>query len=379
MVTKLSICAEIEDFKENRLLQLDITKKYPGTSWVPLLYDKLKDKFEIVTSDIALKNVQNKIWEPSEIYVIQHQDHFESELLIKYGAKPLILISMESPIYSPHFIKTGKLIGEKYPNRIMLTAFYDCFEFKSGRNLELYFPSYFSNSLSPIKPIQERLFMTVILRNMYSNYYSILYTYNITDLMKLFLRFIYNFKTLIFKKNIFKFKQLHDARLKSIIFFLEKKCLTLYGYGWDNLSNLPKYYSKKLKILFLEYPPKECKEKIPTLRQYKFSLCYENAAYAGGVSEKIIDCIVAGVVPIYLGAFDIENYIPKNVFIDARKFSTNDDLYNHLLKLTDIEILEIINSGRKFLSSTNGYKFSYEGFSDLVTNCILSSINSTKN
>jgi len=374
MITKISVCAENNDFKYNNLLDLAVTIKYPGTSWVPLLYEQLKDKFEIVTSDIALKNVQDGKWNAANICVIQHQDHYESELLIELGAFPCLILAMESPVYSPNFLIKGKKIGEKYLNRIMLSGLFDYFQYNTGNNINLTFPSFFLNTMPPIETINKRNFMVVVLKNMYTNYFSILYLYSFYDTIKLVLRIFFNLRTLITSKIKFNFTQLHDSRLKCIIYFLEKNCLTVYGKGWGNLNNLPKYYANKLNPFFLKSPPKKCIDKISEISNYKFCLCYENASYKGGVSEKIIDCFFAGVVPVYLGATDIYNFIPKDSFIDVREYANENELYYKLINLTDDEILEFINAGRNFLNSPEGISFSYEGFSNLVKNCLLKTL-----
>lgn len=42
-------------------------------------------------------------------------------------------------------------------------------------------------------------------------------------------------------------------------------------------------------------------QKLKTLSQYKFSMCYENGSYPGYVTEKLLHAKVAGTVPIYWG------------------------------------------------------------------------------
>jgi hypothetical protein len=57
------------------------------------------------------------------------------------------------------------------------------------------------------------------------------------------------------------------------------------------------------------------------LEKYKFSICYENARDTPGyITEKIFDCFFAGCVPIYWGANNITDHIPKECFIDKRDF-----------------------------------------------------------
>jgi len=75
----------------------------------------------------------------------------------------------------------------------------------------------------------------------------------------------------------------------------------LYGYGWE-----------KEKLKCYRGAPEG---KTAAIKQYKFSLCYENFRNdAGYITEKIFDCFYAGTVPIYLGAENVTDYIPENCF-----------------------------------------------------------------
>lgn len=57
-------------------------------------------------------------------------------------------------------------------------------------------------------------------------------------------------------------------------------------------------------------PPEGRAGKLEVLRQYQFCLAFENSLQSDYVSEKWYDCLVAGCVPIYLGAPNIDNYAP---------------------------------------------------------------------
>ncbi|AYV86036.1 MAG: alpha (1,3)-fucosyltransferase [Solivirus sp.] len=54
--------------------------------------------------------------------------------------------------------------------------------------------------------------------------------------------------------------------------------------------------------------------------QYKFMICFENSTADGYITEKIMRCFVAGIVPIYWGTRDIFKYVnPKSfVFVDCQ-------------------------------------------------------------
>jgi len=88
---------------------------------------------------------------------------------------------------------------------------------------------------------------------------------------------------------------------------------------------------------------------MPVISKYKFMICYENCVYDGYVSEKIFDCMAAGVIPVYLGAPDISSLVPESCFIDRRKFQSDEELHHFLLSLTADDLARYRSAMRKFL------------------------------
>jgi hypothetical protein len=75
------------------------------------------------------------------------------------------------------------------------------------------------------------------------------------------------------------------------------------------------------------------------------------------VTEKIFDCFAAGTIPIYWGASNVEDYIPKDCFIDRRNFAGMEELYA-FLKVMDKETYEgYLTRIRTFLNSDAAKKF----------------------
>lgn len=151
-------------------------------------------------------------------------------------------------------------------------------------------------------------------------------------------------------------KVLYLERLKAINFF-ENKILEefdLYGRGW----NQPMKFSIKEKLFghkkYLSYRgdiPRELGSKLSVLSRYKFNICFENCIADGYISEKIIDCFKAHTVPIYLGAPNIEKYIPENCFIDFRKFKDYTSLLNFLTNMDEKTYNQYIENGNKLLKT----------------------------
>jgi tetratricopeptide (TPR) repeat protein len=78
------------------------------------------------------------------------------------------------------------------------------------------------------------------------------------------------------------------------------------------------------------------KSKLETISQYRFTLAFENAIATDYVTEKFFQPLLAGSVPIYLGAPNIEDFVPgDNCYINASDFSSMNELATYLTSLSD--------------------------------------------
>lgn len=111
-------------------------------------------------------------------------------------------------------------------------------------------------------------------------------------------------------------------------------------------------------------------DKRSCLAHYKFAFCFENSCVPGYITEKIFDAFSAGCVPIYLGAPNICNSIPKSCFIDYRDFLSLNELYNYLKNMSDEEYENYLKEARHFLQSTKSYPFSYDSFIKQLLNTV---------
>ena len=74
--------------------------------------------------------------------------------------------------------------------------------------------------------------------------------------------------------------------------------------------------------------------KLDIVPSYKFDLAFENAIAEDYVSEKFFDPLLAGTVPVYLGAPNVEMFAPgDHCFINTADFSSPKDLADYLLYL----------------------------------------------
>lgn len=175
--------------------------------------------------------------------------------------------------------------------------------------------------------------------------------------------------------------ELYSERISAIRWF-EKNHPTdfdLYGTLWDRrwftggLSRLNLILSKVYQTLpaagkCSRFPSwrGSVTRKHDVLRQYRFSICYENAVFPGYITEKLFDCWFAGCIPVYLGAPDISTFIPEGTYIDKRKFHDYEQLYRYLKNMSSEEYMNYLVAINSFINSEAIRPFSAEGFADLM-------------
>ena len=71
--------------------------------------------------------------------------------------------------------------------------------------------------------------------------------------------------------------------------------------------------------------PDEVPDKFEFNKKHKFSLCFENSAHPGYVTEKIVEGFAAQTIPIYWGASDVTKFFNADSFIDVSKYETIED------------------------------------------------------
>jgi Glycosyltransferase family 10 (fucosyltransferase) C-term/Fucosyltransferase, N-terminal len=85
----------------------------------------------------------------------------------------------------------------------------------------------------------------------------------------------------------------------------------------------------------IEGPDLGRQTKIQTIARYRFCLALENSISPDYVTEKIYDPLIAGTVPVYLGAPNVDEFVPANSYINASAFSGPADLASYLRYLIE--------------------------------------------
>ena len=187
--------------------------------------------------------------------------------------------------------------------------------------------------------------------------------------------------------------ELYTERLRAIAFFEERGEIDLYGIGWDGPAfrigetRVPRSLRRLAYLAEARWdklrPDRDpllsaarrawrgaVASKLDTLSGYTFAICFENMVMEGWVTEKIFDCLVAGVIPVYLGAPDVERWVDPACFVDMRQFAGYEELRDHLLSFGPDELDALREAGRAYLGSEMFRPFTKDAFADLFVRLV---------
>ncbi len=182
---------------------------------------------------------------------------------------------------------------------------------------------------------------------------------------------------------------LYQERLNLIRWYEENapNNFYLYGRGWYKPQRSRGFINSiirrrdRLRTQLFGYKPfpsycGEVKDKHEIYSRTKFSFCYENVSdLSDYITEKIFDSFFSGCVPVYWGADNILDHIPKNCFIDKRDFSSNYDLNKYLQSIDESEYSDYQENILNYLNSAQSQKFSLDNFLDVIVHTVINDLN----
>lgn len=371
----IALCVDIPELNGNRIFDSTIAGRFPGSGWASVFSELMRIKnVEVVTGDVALEGVKNGKFMADKIYVIQEMDAVHGKALVRAGAHPFLISCYESPLYAFKFYDRLKCEVKAFEHRLLFSGAFDKIDIDTCNNWPLYFQCFSTKEILPPKRWMDRKYLGFVVSNKFLNE-----PFQFSTFRKPLASFR-SIKRVIETRlspswQLARSVELHSKRLEGIEYFGKTGNLELFGSGWNSLYKLSKDWRKRLGPVIEKLKPHPVDDKLKTIADYRFSICFENLKYPGYVTEKIIDCFTAGVIPIYLGAPDIEKIIPNETFIDMRKFISWKELDFFLKSITEQAALQMIEAGRKFLYGKNGQMYSYEGYAEFVEQLLLKKIN----
>jgi hypothetical protein len=110
------------------------------------------------------------------------------------------------------------------------------------------------------------------------------------------------------------------------------------------------------------------RDKQELLQRHKFSLAFENSAYPGYVTEKILDAFLAGTVPIYWGDPTITQQFNPKAFIHCLDGEPIDELLRRVQKVNESQEAYEAMTREPIFSETTHHVLSHERFVGFLKN-----------
>lgn len=366
---KIAICSDISQFHLDRLRDRNWSQQFLGSAWVTSLYERQTEMgIEVASGDVALQRVKSGQWRASDVHVVQEMDARHGMELCQLGALPSVLTIFESPLVAYRSVDRLARSHVKFANCIGPHPIFErAPALRQSYHWRLSFPSYWCNQIRTPMPWSQRKHAALVAANKYwreRKWARVRSTKDALRILRHGLR-----KRLSPTYQACWRLQLHDARFDLLQALGSRDKIEVFGRGWDDIENLPPRQAEKLAaIRSMFHGP--CEDKHELLSCYKFTIAYENTAYPGYVTEKVIDAIVAGSIPVYMGAPDIAEHLPAEAFIDARAFRSPEAIAEYIEQMTESQAATMIDAGQKFLRSSQGQRYTYEGFGEWILSLI---------
>ena len=351
-VAVLAYATTIQPFLRDAIVDDDFACHYPGASVWPAVARAVRSRgWEFHTADVVLLGIASGEFSATDVRVIQEEDAPLGAQLIGAGARASLLLCGESPLFARDFYQRLGEVSQGFENALLFRgALRDIAPSTQGHIL--HFPGFHRGNQALVQPWESRSAVVMVAGNKYWRHEGL-------PLRQRLQRSWQTFRGRNYVEWL-KQHQLHDRRLEYVVGLSEAGLLTLYGPGWESRHHLPVGWQEELGRVGVRGQHLDYSEKPKTLGAFKFSLALENFGYPGYVTEKIIDAIAAGTIPLYLGAPDIADFVPADCFINLRQFESSHELADFVSDINAERGMAMIKRGQEFLSSSAGDVFSYE-------------------
>lgn len=145
-----------------------------------------------------------------------------------------------------------------------------------------------------------------------------------------------------------------------------EKGFDLFGEGWELLP--------ETRVACKGVPQTSALDYIGRYRYY-FALENHSGPYSL-ISERIWDALWGDAVPVYRGNTRLSDFIPPECYIDAARFRSTQELFEHLCALSEHDWRQYRSAGRDFIHSERIAKFLPGAFADRFLGSIMTIVSS---
>lgn len=357
-------------FRENRILDVEYTRQFPGAGAFAQVGLRLKlAGIESVTADEYLAHPRTNA--TTAVFSVEMTPYTDT-LLNLPGIVPAVSLSLESPVMAVAYYRSVRQLSARYRHMFLWPGVSS--RVTGGATFHpVSWPYPDWTPLRSCTPWAERKLLILVSSNkrafarprpLIDPFEPISSARRVKAAIRV---------ALLRVADPWFRSELYVSRLRAISYFAQDDGFDLYGRGWENAgATLPKHTAEAVARCYQgEIPPLD---KTSVMSDYKFSLCFENTSFPGYITEKIFDCFVAGCIPIYWGAPDVAQAIPESTFIDATSFRGFREMRDFIRSMTTSQGQSYLDAARAFLNSPDAARYHEDRFVADVTDALLESL-----
>lgn len=355
-----AICVNAEGGQNNKLFSQSWADSHPGAGWLQFFKQKGIDdhSFNCVSGDVAIEMIESGEWKVDNTFIIDELGSKLAKKLSRLGCHRFLQTAFEAPLYAPLFYDYDQPEKYRYASRYISKSK------NNGQVIIQKFPSFYRSSIKQNTKKRFNRIVCVAANKYRAGGFDFSMVTDKNSLVKWIKHSVGRIISPTYSASLHA--SLHDVRLEVLSKLSRDDFLDLYGLGWDNHRLVPVSQFLNLQNITRAWRGVAgCKHEL--IQRYEFGLCIENMEQPGYVTEKIFNCLAAGVIPVYLGASDITDFVPSNVFINLRTLLDNHISVSNFLNELSQEKREAMRlSALNFLNSPQGDGYSYEGYAEWV-------------
>lgn len=355
-----AICSDILGFDNDSVFNPTWIEMHPGSGWLPVFIQLgcEGNTFRCASGDLALARVRSGDWIASDTFVIDELGSRVARDLVHGGCIPFLQTAFEAPLYAPLFYDRDD------PTRYRYTTRYIAKHVQTNSTFCQRFPSFSRMALKRGATKRLNRIVCVAANKYRAPDWDFSMVNDRASLAKWIKHNIGKVVSATYQNAIYA--SLHGTRLNVLFELARADILDLYGAGWNNEHLVPNEHH----VIFRAITPAwrgRAGRKHDLIQQYDFGLCIENMEQPGYITEKIFNCLAAGVIPVYLGATDIADFVPPEAFVDLRSLmKIGIPLASFLTEMPYKDREHLRRAGNDFLCSSDGDKYSYQGYAKWV-------------
>ncbi len=324
------------------------------------LYKSAKERgIEFVTADEYLSMTST----PFALCVTDMFSPYTEKVLEK-GAIPAVCCSMESPIVAKRYYHHIKRFSGRFHHSIQFLGTRERL-----RNTGTVFHTMYYPVEKTFPPLADNIWQgKKYLALINSNKRSISRDLKGVNALKTIAKNVV-FQWWKFIDPWMRAREIYVDRIKAIRYFSKHADFHLFGEDWDKpIAGFGSVYQESAHKSWKNAV--EYREKKQTLNEYRFSICFENCSFPGYITEKLFDCFQAGCIPVYLGAPDVADFIPKQSFVDFRDFQSFQQLDEYLQGISEETSRQYLDAAYRFLQAPECERFYNESFVNTLIDCL---------